>query len=442
MFRNLARLVAFVVLFSGAYANLFAQDLPVPTPTPVPVPTPTPTPVPTPVPTPQPDDGLVLAHTKIIARAAQNDGYSLPAGTILGIADVVLNERGDVAFSVDVVGGTDSQAGIWFVPNGTQGGSAYLSTISGRLLSDPGLNNQGDLVFSQYDFGVNDGLFKHDGVARTTSLMLQPNNDSSFAFPSINNSGKVVLRVEEVSGDHSFRVINGSSSSVIAREGVADARGVTASFLFKPVLNNQGQIAAKVRHGERGQVDESQPDTIRLWKNDGTYDVIATDIDGQPSSLFLGFSNSVGISNNKHVVFVAKISGDKQAIFLYGEGRVKAVAIEGQGDLDTIEAFAPVVNAQGLVAFRGRTRSGKSAIFTGNWDGFRILVKQGDLVPSDIGTAKIYDINDHQGFIGGIALTDGGKLGFHAGILSKDGEQFLGQAVYVISTSDIPAARR
>src|SRR5690606_29705992 len=99
-------------------------------------------------------------------------------------------------------------------------------------------------------------------------------------------------------------------SKVIAREGIADQNGATASFLFQPVLNNHGLVAAKVRLGERGQVENSQPDVIRLWKADGSYENIATDIDGQPSSLFLGFSNSVGISDNKHVVFVAEISGN------------------------------------------------------------------------------------------------------------------------------------
>lgn len=386
-----------------------------------------------------PSDVQVVSAT-LVARANANDGFGLPAGSILGIADVKINNRGDVAFDIDVIGG-ESTSGVWFSATGTQGRIVYRSTVEGRLISDPSLNNNGDLVFSQFDFGVTDGVFKFDSNTRATTMVIRPEQNQAFSFSSINDIGTVVTRVVDANGDRSFRYVNGSQARTIAREAVKEPNGTTLSYLFRPVLNNSGFVAAKVRRGERDQTDESQPDTIRLWKPDGSFEVIAVDIHADPNSLFLGFSNSVGISDAKHVVFTATISGDKKAIFLFGEGKVKAVAIEGQGDLEALEAFAPVVNSKGLVAFRGRLKSGKSAIFTGTWDGFKAVVKQGDLVPSDVETAKIYDIADNQGFIGGLSLNDSGLLVFHAGILSKDGERFLGQGIYVLSTTTPPAGR-
>src|SRR5690606_7697116 len=105
------------------------------------------------------DDTAAYDVTKLIARANQNDGYSLPAGSILGIADVKLNNRGDVAFDVDVLGGSENAA-VWFVPNGATGSAVYRAQVNGRLITDPGLNNKGDLVFGQFDFGVTDGVMK------------------------------------------------------------------------------------------------------------------------------------------------------------------------------------------------------------------------------------------------------------------------------------------
>lgn len=386
------------------------------------------------------DDAAAYDAAKLIARASQNSGYSLPTGSILGIADVKLNSRGDVAFDVDVLGGTNDAA-VWFVPNAGEGSAVYRSQIEGRLITDPGLNNKGDLVFGQFDFGVTDGVMKYDTSLRSVTLVIRPENDASHIFPAINDIGTVLVRATDSAGDRYFKIVRAGNTSELAREGVKDAAGKTASYLFRPALNNQGFVAAKVRLGERGQVDESQPDSIRLWKPDGSYEVVAQDINGQPSSLFFSFSNSVGISDAKHVVFVAKISGDKQGVFLYGEGKVKAVALEGQGDLEAIEAFAPVVNSKGLVAFRGRLKTGKSAILTADWNGFKTVIKQGDLVPSDLETAKIYDVNDHQGFIGGLSINDSGVIAFHAGLLSKDGERFLGQGIYLLSTATPPAGR-
>tara|TARA_R110000868_G_scaffold75979_15_gene218966 strand:- start:208 stop:1440 length:1233 start_codon:yes stop_codon:yes gene_type:complete len=388
---------------------------------------------------PPTNDVEVLSAT-LVARAAQNTGFQLPAGSILGIADVKLNNRGDIAFDVDVFGGTD-QAAVWYAPKGGEGKVVFRPTVEGRLLSDPGLNNRGDLVFAQFDFGVTDGVFKYDANARATEVVIRPERNQGFAFPAINDIGSVLTRTSDEAGDRSFRVVNGGQSKILAREGVKDAAGITLSYLFRPVLNNQGFVAAKVRRGERGQVDETQPDAIRLWKPDGSYEVVAVDIHAQPSSLFFSFGNSVGISDAKHVVFTAEVSGEKQALFLFGEGKIKALAIEGQGDLAAIEAFAPVVNSKGVVAFRGRLKSGKSAILTADWNGFKVVAKQGDLVTSDLETAKIYDREDNQGFIGGLAINDSGAIAFHAGILSKDGERFLGQGIYLLSTTPPPAGR-
>tara|TARA_R110000868_G_scaffold38661_1_gene135036 strand:+ start:48628 stop:49860 length:1233 start_codon:yes stop_codon:yes gene_type:complete len=389
---------------------------------------------------PPPANDIQVLNATLVARANQTDGFQLPAGSILGIADVKLNNRGDIAFDVDVLGATE-QAAVWFAPKGGEGKVVFRPTVDGRLLSDPGLNNRGDLVFSQFDFGVTDGVFKYDANARATELVIRPDRNQGFSFPAINDIGTVVTRIVDEAGDRSFRVVNGGQSKIIAKEGVKDAQGTTLSYLFRPVLNNQGFVAAKVRRGERGQVDETQPDVIRLWKPDGSYEVVAVDIHAEPSSLFFSFGNSVGISDAKHVVFTATVSGDKQAIFLFGEGKIKALAIEGQGDLEAIEAFAPVVNSKGIVAFRGRLKSGKSAILSADWNGFKVVAKQGDLITSDLETAKIYDRADNQGFVGGLAINDSGSIAFHAGILSKDGERFLGQGIYLLSTTPPPAGR-
>ena len=48
-----------------------------------------------------PDDAQSINVT-LVARANSSDGYGLPPASILGIADVKVNNRGDVVFDVDV----------------------------------------------------------------------------------------------------------------------------------------------------------------------------------------------------------------------------------------------------------------------------------------------------------------------------------------------------
>ena len=107
--------------------------------------------------------------------------------------------------------------------------------------------------------------------------------------------------------------------------------------------------------------------------------------------------------------------------------------------MGTVAFFAPAANGQGLVVFRGTDSAGLDAIFVGDGTTLTRVIGEHDLVPSDLGTARIDQHDDSVTFGGSVAINEHGDLAFHAALAPPDNNQIeWGSGMYVAYAAQPP----
>jgi len=371
----------------------------------------------------------------LLARANISDGYQLPAMSFLSNTSPVINNSGDVSFKIMSIGGQDQQ-GLWVKNKAKPLGEIIYTAPESRLLSDPSLNNSGLITFNQYDEGVTDGVFTFDGIHQKLTQVINPENKNIlyYTYSQTNSNGVTIFRGTSEDNLRSFYSYEKNLSLLIAEDDSTDSQ--KTSYLFKPSLNENGAISFKRRLGERGEWSESQGDEILLLRRvSGHYErvSIAQDKDLNQNSNFLSFYNSTSLSNNGKVAFSAMLLDSKKAIMLWENEALLTLAVEGQDDLGEIELFSPVVNDQGLVAFRAKNKEGLRGIYVASKSGVKKIISEGDEIETDQGPGKILSNPNFPGFGGEINMNDKGEIVFHCLITSMKDNRELGSAVYVVS---------
>jgi hypothetical protein len=153
---------------------------------------------------------------------------------------------------------------------------------------------------------------------------------------------------------------------------------------------------------------------------------------------FTSFSNSLSMNKNGWVAFAGTIGG-KLSVFVYDGTNTRLVANADNAQVSAIDAFAPAINSQGLVAFRGKEEDGDDAIFIG--DGFGNLTRvigENDTITSDLGLAQLgQETTSSPTFSGGIALNDSNQIAFTTGLHPNGNTQVeWGTAIYIASVPE------
>lgn len=356
--------------------------------------------------------------------------YNIPGDHFFGSATPALNDAGQVAIHINAIAGTAAKK-IWF-GGGGKGDLVYTSPDD-AFLSDPGLNAAGRIVFRQ-EFVSPSGIIEVDTAAGNTHRVAVapggPFGISGYSTPEINASGQI-----------SFRGTNGFGQSFVSVDGTAQARHATEasvdaaspySFLFTPSFNDLRQIAGKARLGAQGQTGNAQPDEIRIWNADGSSVLIAVDRDGDPESPYTAFDNSVCLNNRGQVAFTANLAAGGRGVFLSDGTTTVQIAQSDAGGVGSIESFRPVVNDRGLVAFRAFDSQGLRAVWVGDGANLRKIVTEHDLVPTDLGPARIDQNDSSPTFGGGVSINYCGDVAFHATLTPPDNNQIeWGSGVFV-----------
>ncbi|MBC7429721.1 MAG: hypothetical protein H7336_13980 [Bacteriovorax sp.] len=372
---------------------------------------------------------------EILARANIGDGFNLPAMSFISNTCPVINNRGDVSFKLMGFGGDNNQ-GLWLKRGADENGKIVYIAPEMRLLTEPTLNDKGQVAFNQYDDGVTDGIFIIDADTNEVQQVLKPENDdiAFYTYPQVLTNGKVYFRATNQESIRSYYQYDGSLKQIIA-EGVS-AYGQKSSYLFKPYLNDSGAMTFKRRIGETGEWDERNPDEILLLKpKENSYEsiVIAKDRDGDPDSKFLGFTNSSSISKSGLIAFTAILEDSSKAIIIAMDGKLKNLAIEKSDNISEIELFAPKVNDQGLVVFRAKDMEGKRGIYITSTEGTKKLIGEGDEIMTDLGLAKILSNPNFPGFGGDVDMNDHGEIVFYCLVMGAKDNQEWGSAVFKIT---------
>lgn len=374
---------------------------------------------------------------EILARANIGMGFNLPEMSFISNTCPVINNRGDVSFKLMGFGGDNNQA-LWVKKGSETNGKIVYTAPQDRLLTEPSLNDNGQIAFNQYDDGVTDGIFTLDADTENVTQVLEPKNEeiAYYTYPQVLTNGKVYFRATNQENVRSYYKYDGSNLKSIIAEGVT-AFGQKSSYLFKPYLNDSGSMTFKRRIGEAGEWDERNPDEILLLKPNGNggYEsiVVAKDKDEDSDSPYLGFTNSSSISQSGLVVFTAIFEDGRKAIILSKDGKLTTLAAEKSDGISEIELFAPKVNDQELVVFRAKDMAGKRGIYITSNEGTKKLVGEGDEIMTDLGLANILSNPNFPGFGGDVDMNDHGEIVFYCLVMGAKDNQEWGSAVFKIS---------
>lgn len=385
---------------------------------------------------------------QMVARTnfASNPGasFNVPGSWFFSGEDIRINDSRKVAFRLTVTSGTFQS--VWtgaVVGNGPTGvgGVVYSSNPNDDAsVSRVSINNLGRIVWEQ-TFGGTVGLYYHDIIPASSGLLTtRPFGSSSWSSPNVNDSNEVGFRANFGSGRQSFTSWSPASPNTTIDHAIEAGLdpGSPYSFLFTPNFNNARQIAGSVRLGPAGATGGSQPDEIRIFNSNGTSILVAQDRDANAASPYASFDNSLGLSNNGKVAFNATIhasAGGGRGVFLFnGTSIIPIATTTAPGtQISNLEFFAPSVNDSGVVTFRAIDTAGKRAIWVGDGTTLKRIVTAQDLLPSDLGTARVdQNVPSSPVFGGAPSINAAGDVAFNAGLTPPSDNQIeWGTGIYV-----------
>lgn len=381
--------------------------------------------------------GPAYRALELEARSNIVDGFNLPPNSSFSSGTPAINDDRVVALRLIVVGGT-SRAGM-FVGQGGTGGVVYQPG-NDHLIGDPGINTAGIVLFEQFDI-VTDGLFAYDPKAAAASMVVAPGGPfsiSSFTRPAITDDGALAFRARSGSLYRWIRVVDGVQTSIAVESGGPTGIG----FLFSPATNASGLMAGKVRIGGTGN---ERPDQIRRYAPDGTFEILVEDVDGDPSSPFTAFDNSVAIAADGRIAFIANLVGGGRGVFrLESAGAWTTIATTLEPGISEIQFFWPAINAAGTVAFRGRDGANVEGIFAGDGRSLVAVARRGDRVSTDLGAGQINQHDTSLSFGGSPAMNEAGDIAFLAALTPAGNTQvewgtglFVARAAAALHPADL-----
>ncbi|MEC9372931.1 MAG: hypothetical protein VYC34_03770, partial [Planctomycetota bacterium] len=364
------------------------------------------------------------------ARSNFSGAYNLANSFFFTNRTPSINDHGEVAITIGVAASTDTSR-LWY--SGVNEPMGVYSTPSGGFLSDASLNNSGVIVDVQ-SFTIPEGIVEVDVPNMTSGLGVGaggPFGVIDWSTALINDLGQIGFRATTGSGTQAYVSVDTDNTQA---KHVEEILGSPYSFLFTPAFNNARQIAGKARVGMAGQTGGSQPDEIRIWNSDGSSILIAEDRDSNINSPYTGFDNSVSLTDNGFVSFTANLAAGGRGVFLSDGTTTVTIATEADANVSNIEFFSSSANEQGLVAFRAFNGAGLRAIFVGDGTTLVEVITEHDLVPTDLGTARI-DQNDSSPTFGGAPrLNVHGDLAFQCPLTPPDNNQIeWGSGIFVMA---------
>lgn len=368
-----------------------------------------------------------------------DDGYNVPPGTSFNSISANLNDDAQVAFTAGVVpiGGdlSRSGAGLWLGGHGSGGfvaihESAYVD--GSMIIADrPGINAHGAIAYYTSDDGGPYTLRRYDPVTNTSApVSVLPLTPSSFQNPDITDGGLIGFKGRMGLG-YGIGTGGTGAGTLYAVDTNVEA-GSGYAYLYSPATNNAGQIAVKV------STSDYNHNELRLFNGFGNSSRLVADAATEPASAFAAFDNGLRVNDHGAVAVVLRlVSGGVRAVYRFtpGAGGITATEIarvQAGGPVRVIDSFAPAINDDGLVVFRGEDANGQ-AIFAG--DGTRLVrvIGKGDVVATDLGSGQLGQHDTSPIFSGAPALNRHGDIAFVAGLHPQGNNQVeWGSGVFVV----------
>ncbi len=340
--------------------------------------------------------------------------YRLPVFSSLSSQYVSLDEQGRVAVRV-VLAVPGASEGVFvgdadgggIVVTANQPGEPFWSTDldfrNGRfVIEDGNLGPGGATVFDaagglvqRYNLGV-------FGVDSSVSIA----DDGAISYRGVFGADQKAVVVDEFVGGTRVQTVALSTADPID----------DVSFIFSPAMN-----------ASRRFVVNTIPDTgpsrrIRVLEPDGGGGYTSWTV-AETGGVFSAFVNSTAIAPDGRVAFTGRRTIDSlwQVSRVDGPG-LGVVPIADGDDMGIVNGnlanFPPVVNSNGLVAFRVEDDAGSTALYAGDGVGLVRIVGLGDTVTTDLGELALgFDFGGFDGvqvMNGVVDINDSDQIAFAA----------------------------
>ena len=326
-----------------------------------------------------------------------DNGWNVPPGTSFNSISAAINDAQQVAFTAGVVpiDGDLSNigAGLWV------GGHAVGSFVAihdpgtdpkaSMIISDrPSINEAGQVAYYTSLDGGTYVLRKYDPLAGGSDVVsLLPLSPSSLANPRLADDGTIGAR-GGFSGAYALvRAVPAAPAELIAFDSNYDG-GSPYAYLYSPETNNARQIASKV------STSDFDHNEIRLFDGFDDSRLLVADSATDATSPYSRFDNGLGLNDHGAIAVVLRLAdGDVRALYRFtpvGDAieAVEIARVDPAGPIRAIDSFAPDINNDGLVVFRGQDANGQ-AVFVGDGETLVRVVGKGDVVNTDQGPGQI-----------------------------------------------------
>lgn len=352
----------------------------------------------------------IAQEPELLGRSGPSDGFLIPGNSGMANSTVDLNDLGEAVLKINSL--PSVERGIW-IGDGVTGDIVATGDIE-WIFTDATMNDAGEAVWGQTDSPAN-GIYRWDPVAGSVSLWTtQPLGTSHWGTVQINQDGDVGYRATFDSTGRAWvsRTAGGDTRVHVAETALEPSSPY--DFLFTPAFNNVGEIGGKALRLSGGN-------EIIVTDSGGNVDVRVEDTTIDPGSPFSGFDNSPAINDAGEQGFIANLAAGGRGVFrVDAGGEVTELARQGVDGVGDIEFFGPKIDNQGRVVFRAFVDGGRRAIWLADGNGPpQRLVGAGDLVDTDLGTARI-DSPSGVEFSGGIDINNSGHVGFVAVLTHPD----------------------
>jgi hypothetical protein len=347
--------------------------------------------------------------------------YRLPAGVFIKNMSPSLNDQGDVALDFLAF---DGHQHIW-----KNGQIVHDVPDTKAVVSGTSLGSNGDVAFDVMGGTLGNGVFVYSAAnGQTSFLTSEPLGAESWINVRLLDDARIGCRAGG-SGQRFVGIADADGFRRIALEA-GTLPSSPYEYLFSPQFDRRGNAAVKAMLTTGGE-------EIRFFKTGASPVTIAQTHEANPASPYTAIDNGLGLSEDGQIAFVAKTDG-KRAVFRVTAGVTTRIAAEGADDIREIAYFTPVLNASGLVAFKGEDTQRRNTIWIGDGTKLRRLITAGDALPSDKGATLAlpeteFDPNNRVVFGGGLAMNARGAVLFSAALAQQTakGTERLGTGIYL-----------